>query len=855
MRYAIQIGAGAGFLMAGALLAAGSVWSKTPVPERERSKPGNGAGTKIHSPTAHRFAGWWGSKPRSIPSQVRHGRSVEFRFIQKVLQLDDGSSHSPAQVSFYDIPKSPDEQKRGPLIPALAEDLRRGLGLKGWMQRTWNINTRVYEAFWPGGNRIVRIMAQESRDTLRYSLALVRPGHARPALLEAELLQREHIIRNRSASWSPSNSLWGWLLPVAHAQSVGGVSTPSGGSVSSSGSLPAGASSTGVSSTGVSLSAAGAISASGLTSKQIDQLIDTINQNSNQLQATLDANSAAWQTQSDAWRGESGEWRQESGEWRALMETYSSQLDDLSAAALSRVDQALALGDRALNLVEETLSPQNAALLGAAGAAGAALGGFAVNAMLDGLILGGKALIQLISDQKNKEMRLTAFIAAREYWEKTSPLVVGAEKQLDLMLEILEKSAELGISKDAMLDAYVSWILEKQQNVLLLDQSIDESVRSCPDQTHGLMRRRFAMREDLQDLVKVLCALDPDKVAALQLGQTIPEGTCPPAGKSALKNVCTQARDSFQKLADLERNLQTAREAMRAGSAEYLKQVNEQLKREAKSHAWADRKPGKAEKDALRSGKATVALLRREAEAKSRPYQEAYIARCSQRCRVNTVSVPEPTVMTSQQVPADCARRLELTLISCELPPPVRAAVRSTLQDCNSQASCLQRVTGSFDGADTAQKDCSDDILARLRLCTRDKKRSTVSTRTQLACAAPGESVESSVENQGALTEECRIQFLMEDPRGQELAEELRRIDDAANGVQELLQDFREGNAQISEQASLRDPAVALSPLEQGLLLLTRVNKEFLESDSSRLRLLGEKGARLKAACGKLEQN
>lgn len=602
------------------------------------------------------------------------------------------------------------------------------------------------------------------------------------------------------------------------------------------------------------MSAAGAISASGLSSKQIDQLIDTINSNSNQLQETLDRNSEAWQGQSDAWRAESAEWRKESSEWRSLVDQYSSQIDDLSASALDRVDQALALGDRALDLVQETLSPRNAALIGAAGAAGAALGGFAVNAMLDGMILGGKALIQLISDQKNKEVRLAAFVAAREYWEKTSPLVVGAEKQLDLMLEILEKSAELGIKNDAMLDAYVSWILEKQQNVLLLDRSIDESVRSCPDQTQGLMRRRFAMREDLQDLVKVLCALDPDKVAALQLGQTIPEGACTSEKKSPWEDVCTQARNSFEKLAELERNLQTAREAMRAGSVEYLEQVTERLKQGGKAHEWAGKKPVKAEKGALQAGKATVALLRREAEAKFRPYLDTYITRCAERCRVNATSVPVSTVMSTHQVPSQCSEKIELKLISCELPPQIRAEVASTLADCSSQASCLKRVRGSFDGTDPIQKACSDDILDRLTRCTRDKKRSSISTELTLVCAGAGESLETPVDNRGLLNDECRLQFLKDDPRGQELARELRQIDDAANGVEDLLQDFRDGNALIAQQADLRDPEVAFSPLEQGLLLLTRVNKEFLESDSNRLRALSEKGARLKAACGKIKE-
>jgi hypothetical protein len=836
--------------MAGSLLAAGYAWSQAQEPARQISQPKADLQKSAFGSESRRFPGWWGSRSQSIPSQAQPGRNVEFSFIQKLLPLRDGTPLSPAQISFFDIPKSPDEQKRTSLIPELAEDLRRGLGLKKWKTRNWENSTHVFEAYWPGGNRIVRIMARETRGSLRYSLALVRPGYARPALLEAELLQRDHITGTRTAAgWKPVESLWGWILPAAHAQSTGGISVPSSGSLPSTGSLPSG-----TSASGLSMTAAGTISASGLSSTQIEQLITTIDSNSNQLQETIDGNSAAWQIQSDSWRAESPEWRKESSEWRILMDQYSSQIDNLSASALDRVDQALALGDRALDLVQETLSPRSAALIGAAGAAGAALGGFAVNAMLDGMILGGKALIQLISDQKNKEMRLSAFIAAREYWEKTSPLVVGAEKQLDLMLEILEKSAELGIKNNDMLDAYVSWILEKQQNVLLLDQSIDVSVRSCPEQTQGLMRRRFAMREDLQDLVKVLCALDPDKVAALQLGQTIPEGACPSDKKSPWEDVCTQARNSFEKLAELERNLQTAREAIRAGSVEYLQQVSERMKQGGKAHEWAGRKPGKAEKGAHRSGKVTVELLRREADDKFRPYQDTYIARCAERCRVRSTSAPAPTVMSTHQVPSDCAEKIELKLISCELPPETRSEVVSTLGDCSSQASCLKRVTASFDATDPIQKACSDDILARLSFCTRDKKRSSISTETLLVCAGAGESVDSSIENHGILNEECRLQFLKEDPRGQELARELRRIDDAANGVQELLHDFREGNAQISQQADLRDPTVALSPLEQGLLLLTRVNKEFLESDSSRLRALSEKGARLKAACSRIQE-
>ena len=90
------------------------------------------------------------------------------------------------------------------------------------------------------------------------------------------------------------------------------------------------------------------------------------------------------------------------------------------------------------------------------------------------------------------------------------------------------------------------------------------------------------------------------------------------------------------------------------------------------------------------------------------------------------------------------------------------------------------------------------------------------------------------------------------DPEGRNFAQELHDIDLAASGVDDVLGSFREGNAARADTAELRNPASALNPLRGALDLLGRVNGEYLQH-KGRMDALIRKGARLKAACHKLE--
>jgi hypothetical protein len=804
-----------------------------------------------------------------IPSTVSPGKSAEFRFIQKLIPLSQGRTLSPANIVFYDIPKSSAEM-RNSMIPGLAEELRKGLGLKIWKTRKYGKDGKVFESFWGRGNRMVRLMASENPERLRYSISVVRPGYAMPAYLEAELMQRAHLdgqVATASAE-SVSERLLGFFVPQAFAQSSGGYSTPSasgalgGGAtpIPGTGSSPAStAAAYGYGAAGTVSSAYGAATSS---SQDLGVLIDTINTNSTLWQETLREQSAIWQGQSDAWqvesaewRNESSQWRGESGEWRELAEGYSEQLDQLSGDAFKRVDQALALGDRALDILDKALSPENAALMGAAGAAGAVLGGFAMNAMIDGVIAGGKALITLLSGEKVKEERLSAFLSAREYWEKTSPLVVGAERQLDIMLDMLESSVAMGKSRTEMVDYMVGLIQERIRRMEDLNTAYDATPKSCEGDRASIQSFQLGVEKDINTLLESVCALDPESLPSSQLRGVRMEATCSSNSNGALDNLCLGARDAFSKLAEIESNLQTARDQLLAGSKEYIQLIGEKMKSEEKSHRWAGRQPEKAERTALRAGRREVSVLRSEVEEKYQRPREAYLARCLQRCRVSVASMPDRTVSQAVMVPESCGDKIQIDLIQCDLPGEVKAGVGEAVRSCRSKDECAARISGIFDVREPLQKRCSEDVLARLQWCMRGKVRSNVVTQVgPLVCVQPGATAANppSGDDYGFLRAACEDDFMANDPEGRNFAQELHDIDLAASGVDDVLGSFREGNAARADTAELRNPASALNPLRGALDLLGRVNGEYLQH-KGRMDALIRKGARLKAACHKLE--
>jgi len=89
--------------------------------------------------------------------------------------------------------------------------------------------------------------------------------------------------------------------------------------------------------------------------------------------------STNWRDEISKWRGESSEWRDESGKWR---------------------DEAGAMR----KMLDKTLSPGNFFKVGLATAAGAAIGSFGMNAILDGVQLGVSKLVDFLNLKQRREL-------------------------------------------------------------------------------------------------------------------------------------------------------------------------------------------------------------------------------------------------------------------------------------------------------------------------------------------------------------------------------------------------------------------------------------------------------------------
>ncbi len=366
----------------------------------------------------------------------------------------------------------------------------------------------------------------------------------------------------------------------------------------------------------------------------------------------------------------------------------------------------------------------------------------------------------------------------------------------------------------------------------------------------------FGVEKDINALLESVCALEPESLPSSQLRGVRVEGVCSANSNGALDNLCLGARDAFAKLAEIESNLQTARDQLLAGSKEYIQLIGEKMKSEEKSHKWAGKQPDKAANAALKAGRREVSALRAEVEEKYERPRDAYLARCIQRCRVSVNTKPDRSTSQAVLVPESCGDDIQIDLIQCDLPSEVKAGVGEAIRSCRSKEECSVRIGGIFNENDPLQKRCSSDVLSRLQRCMRSKTRSNVVTEVgPLVCVEPGATAANppSGDDYGFLKAACDDDFMVNDPEGRKFARDLHEIDLAASGVDDVLGSFRTGNADRAETAELRNSASALNPLRGALDLLTRVNGEYLQH-KGRMDTLMAKGARLKAACRQLER-
>jgi len=133
--------------------------------------------------------------------------------------------------------------------------------------------------------------------------------------------------------------------------------------------------------------------------------------------------------------------------------TYAS-LSGIVAEATATAAGVRAEWKRTNDLLGRLTKPQTLFGLAAAGAAGAAVGGFVASLAIDGIRLGAKALVKLLTMEDREREIVEKFTRAREEYERIMDAGRKLETSLDALLRLEAESAGAGVSVHELVLAY-----------------------------------------------------------------------------------------------------------------------------------------------------------------------------------------------------------------------------------------------------------------------------------------------------------------------------------------------------------------------------------------------------------------
>ncbi len=188
-------------------------------------------------------------------------------------------------------------------------------------------------------------------------------------------------------------------------------------------------------------------------------------------------------------------------ETNGLIEDGLGQIQDLTDYVTGLGDDAMALGNEYLSeykrtndLIETFLDPGHAFVWAAAAAAGAVVGTQAVNLAIDGLVMGGKKLMELMKGIKREKDIYGALEELRIRYFQTRNQAVMLERKLDGLLGLLKLQQEGGLSRDSLilntqdLDE-LKTDLEREMRVTQgRSDQLYFADRPCSDQYHGIYK-------------------------------------------------------------------------------------------------------------------------------------------------------------------------------------------------------------------------------------------------------------------------------------------------------------------------------------------------------------------------------
>ncbi|MEK7691782.1 MAG: hypothetical protein AAB425_12250, partial [Bdellovibrionota bacterium] len=332
-------------------------------------------------------------------------------------------------------------------------------------------------------------------------------------------------------------------------------------------------------------------------------------------------------------------------------------MDSYATLAEEKFDEATALlkstSDQWFKLVESRTSPAYIGLIAGVAAAASGLTGFAVSAALDGLVMGGQALIDLISGAKNRRELLAAFIAARQMWEVMKPEIARLEQQSDYMLQMLNIAVLTGKSRREALTDIANLLAPVRSKARALEARIAANAMDevC---TTALYKEQWDVVNSVREHLKALCVLDPGNAALASFKELLPLeftnefNACEKDGiaKDGIAKTCEAAKANLDTLKDVDSLMHDLGFKIAAGADVYDDEVIiPKMGEDRKSQKKSGRRSPKTE----RTGERGNRIGRRNEEAASnrefKKVRHKYMMGCLASCRLEVGPKEWPAVV------------------------------------------------------------------------------------------------------------------------------------------------------------------------------------------------------------------
>jgi len=433
----------------------------------------------------------------ATPTEVREGPSG--RYEGKILQryvIADGKPFAVGNIVYVKFPKTSNSHDFS--ATTVAEELRIAMGFRSWNHRQ-QLAAHVYESEWTATRRFVRVYMTEDRQSISYAVALFRMAYADTLAGETELIQRELLgVQDMPVPWL-KRALEAMVgIPSAHAE---GVPCP----MCAPGDIPC------------------QIQQAGCAGTNQQNALGRLSNDVNALSGVA----TALQPQVGVFN-----------------KNYAETLKEYRATR---------------EMLQNFMRPENLFMFAAASAGGAALGAMAVNAAVDVIAAGGRAIWDAITGEGKAKAILERFKNAREIWEKTSSAAVELEKSIDEMLALKQLAKSFNIPREKVVAQLALQVTIYEAFERKAQKALDDAI----ERGDGDCASHYA-----QDLTHYK--------QGVVLAKTLQARLNDPSIDSAL---CIDLKKKLLKVREAEGVLQEARLAILAGQEQWATEWNAKYKK------------------------------------------------------------------------------------------------------------------------------------------------------------------------------------------------------------------------------------------------------------------------------------